>query len=202
MLHDRGRSRLLLEAVQRDDIQRWTIRSKYRLLMNRDNGIRALAEKLLVPKAGERENVVKQYAGAATMNGDPQRGRQVFEKVCAKCHRLNGFGAKVGPDLGEVRNRPPQTLLEDILIPSKMIASGYESYVVEMVRGGTIDGVIGPQTPTTITLRQEEGKEQLIRRSDIKSFYMANLSGMPADLEKQISVEQMADLLKYLKAAQ
>jgi hypothetical protein len=60
------------------------------------------------------------------------------------------------------------------------------------------DGVLGAQTPTTITLRREEGKETVIARKDIKRMYVANLSAMPADLEKQIDVQQMADVLKFL----
>ena len=59
--------------------------------------------------------------------------------------------------------------------------------------------MIGPQTPTTITLKHENGKEDIIRRQDIKNMYVTNLSAMPPDLEKQISVDQMADLLAYLK---
>jgi hypothetical protein len=40
----------------------------------------------------------------------------------------------------------------------------------------------------------------VIRRDDIRAMHMTNLSAMPADLEKQVSVSEMADLLKYIKA--
>jgi len=50
-----------------------------------------------------------------------------------------------------------------------------------------------------VTLRHEDGKEDVIQRQDIKTMYATNLSAMPADLEKQVSGEQMADLLEYLK---
>jgi putative heme-binding domain-containing protein len=110
------------------------------------------------------------------------------------------MGAEVGPDLATVQNQPKQMLLTDILMPSKSIAQGFEAYVVETVSGSTIDGVIGPQTPTSIALRHEDGKEDVIQRKDIKQMYVTNLSAMPGDLEKQIDVQQMADLLEYLKA--
>jgi putative heme-binding domain-containing protein len=58
---------------------------------------------------------------------------------------------------------------------------------------------MGPQTATTITLRHEEGKEDAIQRKDIRSLRVTSLSAMPADLEKQITPQQMADLLEYLK---
>jgi len=92
-------------------------------------------------------------------------------------------------------------MLTNILIPSQSIAQGYESYVVETTGGATLDGVIGPQGPgpTTVTLRHEDGKQDVIQRQDIKNMYVTSLSAMPADLEKQIGVQQMADLLEYLK---
>jgi len=144
--------------------------------------------------------VVKRYEAALDKTGDAARGKAVFKSICAKCHRLDGMGAEVGPDLATVQNQPKQMLLTDILMPSKSIAQGFEAYVVETVSGSTIDGVIGPQTPTSIALRHEDGKEDVIQRKDIKQMYVTNLSAMPGDLEKQIDVQQMADLLEYLKA--
>ena len=151
-------------------------------------------------RPGEREQVLKRYEAALQTNGDPQKGRQVFERVCAKCHKLNGVGHDVGPDLAIVRNRPPQLILPDIIMPNKSIAQGYESYVIETKSNGIVDGVLGPQSPTTITLRHEDGKEDVIRREDIQSMHVSNLSAMPADLEKQVSVQEMADLLQYIKS--
>ena len=195
------RVRLLLDAVRNGEVQSWTISAsqKYRLLTHPDESIRADAEKLLRASPDEREQVVQRYVPAIAMDGDVERGRQVFEEVCAKCHTFNGVGKEVGPDLGEVRNRPPELLLADILMPNKSIAQQYESYVIELASGETVDGVMGPQTPTTITIRQEEGKEHLIRRSDIKSLYVAELSAMPEDVEEQVDIQQMTDLLTFIK---
>ena len=98
-------------------------------------------------------------------------------------------------------NQSKEALLSAILMPSQSIAQGYESYVVETNAGGNYDGVIGPQTPTTITLRHENGKEDVIQRQEIRRMYVTNLSAMPGDVEKQVTVDQMADLLEYLKSA-
>jgi cytochrome c len=89
------------------------------LIMNDDPGIRALARPLLEPAPEEREKVLKRYEAA--------RGREVFDRICAKCHRLDGKGAQVGPDLGSIRNRAPSLLLADILLPSHAIAQNHES---------------------------------------------------------------------------
>jgi putative membrane-bound dehydrogenase-like protein len=197
---DPSRIRLLLNAIKNEEVQSWTLNfsQKRALIMNDDPQIRNMAHALLEDQPGEREKVLKRYEAALDMKGDASRGEQVFKRVCSKCHKKNGVGAEVGPDLGTVQNRPDPLLLEDILVPSKSIAQKYEAYVVETASGGIQEGVLGSQTPTTITLRKEEGKETIIPRIDIRRMYVANLSAMPADLEKHVDVQQMADLLKFL----
>lgn len=204
LLRDPGRTRILVKAIENDQVQPWALQFGQRLglLMNEDEQVRENSRKLLMQQPEEREKVIEQYEEGLAMPGDPARGREVFDNTCAKCHKFNGDGKEVGPDLGEVRNRPREVLLADILMPNQTISQGYEAYVVQTASAGTIEGVMGPQTSTTITLRQEEGKEQVIRRQDITGFYAANLSAMPEDLEEQVDVQQMSDLLEYIKTAQ
>ena len=92
-------------------------------------------------------------------------------------------------------------MLTDILIPSRSIAQMYEAYVVETNSTGIIEGVIGEQTSTTISLVHEHGKKDIIPRSEIKQMYVSNLSAMPEDVDKEVSPEQMAHLIAYLKKA-
>ena len=204
LLRDVSRMRMLVGAIESDQVQAWTLqfRQRWGLLMNEDEQVRENSRKLLIQQPQEREKVVAQYQEALARAGDATRGRKVFDNVCASCHTFKGVGKEVGPDLGEVRNRPREVLLADILMPSQTISQGYAVYVVETASAGTTEGVMGPQTSTTITLRQEGGKEQVIRRQDIRTFYAANLSAMPANLEDQVDVQQMSDLLEYLKTAQ
>ena len=195
-----SRVRLLVAALKSGDVQPWTLNfsQRRRLIMNNDPSIRDEARPMLEPAASDREKVVKRYEAAFDRTADAARGREVFKSICVKCHRFAGLGVQVGPDLATVQNQPKQALLEDILMPNKTIAQGYEAYVVETT-GGTFDGVLGAQTPTTIALRHEDGKEDIIQRKDIKQMYVTNVSAMPGDLEKQIDIQQMADLLEFLK---
>ncbi len=197
------RLQMLVSSLKDGSVQPWTLAFSHRrrLIMAADPQIRNAARPLLEQSASDREAVVKRYQPAVEQGGDAARGRQVFRSACAKCHRLEGYGAEVGPDLLTVRNQPRQSLLRDVLIPSESIAQGYEAYVIE-TSGGTIDGVIGQQTPTTITLKHEDGKEDVIQRKDIRNLYITNLSAMPGDLEKQVNPGQMADLLEYVKTVQ
>ena len=201
MFLDPSRQRMLVAALKSGDVQPWTLafRHKRQLIMNANPDIRDAARPILEQTPADREAVVKKYDGALDGAGDAAKGREVFRSICAKCHRLESHGAEVGPDLLTVQNQPKQWMLTNILIPSQSIAQGYEAYVVETFSGGMLDGVMGPQSPTTITLKHEDGKEDIIQRQDIKNMYVTNLSAMPGDLEKQVSVSQMRDLLEYLK---
>ena len=192
---------LLLDAIDKGEIQPWSLppRQRTQMQMNKDPKLRERARTLLHEKAGDREAVVQKYQVALNTPGDSARGKAVFERVCSKCHKMDGKGSDVGPDLATVRNRTPGSLLGDILIPSRSIAQMYESYVVDTASRGTLDGVIGQQTSTTITLVHEQGKQDVVPRSDIRNMYVSNLSAMPEDLDKEVSESQMADLLAYLK---
>ena len=203
MFRDPSRIPLVLSGLQKGEIQPWTLAFRHRrqLVMHKDPEIREQARELLESSQGERAKVVVQYQAALHKGGDAARGKAVFDSICSKCHRFNGAGADVGPDLGTVRHQPKQVLLTAILNPSESIAQGSEAYVIETNSGATFDGVLGPQTASTIALKQEHGKQELIQRKDIKSMYATNLSAMPADLEKQIDIQKMADLLEFLKAS-
>jgi len=196
-----ARAKQLVDALKGGRVQAWTLNfsQKRALLMNRDAEVRDAARALLEEKPHQRDAVLQRYEAAIDSPGDTARGEQVFKSTCAKCHKFNGVGATVGPDLGTVRNRPPSVLLVDILQPSRAIAGGYEAYVVERISGGVEDGVLASQTPTAVVLKKED-REIVVPRDDIKQMYAANLSAMPAELDKQISPQQMADLLKYLKS--
>jgi putative membrane-bound dehydrogenase-like protein len=203
MFVDAERPKLLFEAIKRDTVQPWTLafRHKRQLLMSRDVALREAARSLLEAKAGEREAVLKRYEGALAKKGDGQNGRLVFERTCAKCHTLNGLGHEIGPDLATVRNRTPERILFDVIMPSASIAQNYESYVVETKTRGLVQGVMGAQTPATIAIRHEGGVEDVIRREDIKEMRLTNLSAMPEDLDQHITIDEMADLLVFLKTA-
>ena len=90
-------------------------------------------------------------------------------------------------------------LLGDILLPSQAIAQKYETYIVERTSGKTESGVLAAQTPTSITLRQGIRSRSTIPRGEIRKMTVSPQSAMPADLDKLITPEQMADLLAFLR---
>ncbi len=201
---DDARARLLVHALEAGSVQPWMLvfRQRRRLIMHRDSELRERARRALTAPDRDRAAIVERYRAAqAQRPGDASRGREVFERVCEKCHLLNGAGADVGPDLGTVRTRPAISILNDILLPNQSITQTYEAYVIETNDGRLLDGVIRLQSPTFITLRREGGEQDVIERSQIRSMRAAQLSAMPTDLETQITPRAMADLIRYIQSA-
>jgi putative heme-binding domain-containing protein len=202
LLAEPGRTRLLVAALKSGDVPAWGLSfwQKRDLIMHDDPEIRALARPLLEQAPADREQVLKRYQAALERDGDPARGRAVFDAACARCHRVDGAGGSVGPDLGSVRHRARPLLLSDILVPSASIAQSYESYVVETTGGETLEGVVVQQTEATLVLRRGDEPERALPRAEIKAMRVSELSSMPGDLEQLVDVGQMTDLLAFLTA--
>jgi putative heme-binding domain-containing protein len=201
LLDDSVRARLLVDALRDGRVQAWSLGfwQKQALVLYGDPEIRRDARAVLEEDPRQRGATVKRYAAALDLEGNPERGAQVFTRICAACHRVEGKGGDLGPDLGTVRHRPPLNLLSDILLPSQAIAQHYETYLVERTDGRTEAGVLSAETPNAITLRQGGGRDVVIRRADIRKMSVSPRSTMPADLDKVISPDEMADLLAYIR---
>ena len=174
---------------------------RVRLLKHRDPEIKAMAEKLFGGAvSANRQEVARKYSVALTMPASAQKGLAVFDRNCAKCHRVDGRGHEVGPDISDVRNRSTEAILYDILDPNRAIDPKYTDYIILTEDGQIFTGLISAETAAAVILRQAENKQQTIARSGIEEMRASGKSLMPEGLEKDITVQQMADLLKYLKA--
>ena len=92
-------------------------------------------------------------------------------------------------------------LLANILEPNRSIAQHYETYTVDRGAGDPLVGVIGEQSPTSITFRQGPGATTTVKRSDIKSMSVVPQSIMPESFAEQITPDDMAHLLAFLTSS-
>ena len=164
-----------------------------------DPALRARAAKLLAgnrPRA--RDEVVAAYRGALEMKGDPAKGRTFFRATCAACHRLEGFGHEIGPNLAAMRNRGAEAVLVNVLDPNREVTPQYADYVVETTDGRTLSGILAGETANSITLRRAEDVTDTVLRSDIKRMRGGGVSIMPEGLEQQLDQQGMADLIAYV----
>jgi putative heme-binding domain-containing protein len=168
-----------------------------------DVTIRARAQALLA-KMGpspSRASVLQRYQAALSLTGHEARGKKVFDQHCANCHKVNGQGYEVGPDLSVTKTRADEALIGDILDPSSVLTVNYRNYTVVTQDGRIFNGVLAAETATSITLRKDQAVEQTILRKDIEEMAASAISMMPEDLEKLVTPQDVADLLAFLRKA-
>jgi putative membrane-bound dehydrogenase-like protein len=169
------------------------------LLDAAEPGIRQRAVALLKPVAEVNEELFGSYLKALQGERDGARGENVFREKCADCHQAHGLGHGVGPDLNAEFQRAEETIIRDVLVPSDTITPGYAAYAVATSDGLVFSGLIVAESPTSITLRQSEGKEQIILRKDVDEVRALLVSIMPDDLSNTVAPRDLADLLAWLR---
>jgi len=169
------------------------------LLTNADAKVRERANLLL--GSGEkrpRENVIEDYRAVLKMQGDKNRGRELFRGKCATCHRLEEQGQAIGPNLAAFANRGGEAILLNLLDPNREVDARYIAYIVELTDGRTFTGLISGESATSVTLVDNQGKSHTILRTDIESIGSTAVSLMPENLESELNKQAVADLLEYL----
>jgi putative heme-binding domain-containing protein len=136
--------------------------------------------------------------------GDINRGQAVFNNTkvaCYSCHAIGYMGGRIGPDLtriGQVRSE--RDLLEAVLYPSASFARGYEPVVIRTRSGEVHSGVLrNNDLPDEIVLATERDETRIPRR-DIVDMQPGTASLMPQGLADQLTQQELADLLAFLKA--
>ncbi|MEX2577697.1 MAG: neutral/alkaline non-lysosomal ceramidase N-terminal domain-containing protein [Verrucomicrobiales bacterium] len=197
-----GWTRLLLNAIESQPALARGLGPMQRatLLHHRDEAVRQRAGELLAAgKTGTRGEVLERFAPALEGAGDPERGRQHFAVLCASCHRMNGVGFNVGPDLAALTNKSREALLVGILDPNRAVESKYAMYVAETKDDRSVSGILASETASGVTLLGAGGQSETLVRERIVSLASPGISLMPEGLEEGLDETKMADLLAYLK---
>lgn len=134
--------------------------------------------------------------------GNADRGRNVFfgkaTASCRRCHKVDGKGTNVGPDLSSIATTKDRSyLLEAIVDPNKSIAKGFETTVIINMQGLTLSGIIQQETETHVKMVTAQGTKISIAVDDIDERFKGQ-SGMPSDLAKNLTRSEVRDLVEYL----
>ncbi len=194
----------LLDLIEKKTIPAAEIDAarRQRLLAHRQETIRTRAAKVFEGAINaDRRKVLDDYKEVEMLAGDSRRGKAVFAKSCSICHRIESVGHEVGPDLQALSNKSPLYLLTEILDPNRNVDSRYLAYVAVTRSGRTFSGLLASESATSITLRAQEGKEQVLLRSELDELQSSGKSLMPEGLEKELSKQDLADVIAYLTAA-
>ncbi|MFG0333139.1 MAG: c-type cytochrome, partial [Maioricimonas sp. JB049] len=202
MVANDSRANAVLDAVEAGDIGPFelTQAQQTQLLRHRNADLKKRANQLLARSIdSDREAVITDYAPSLTMTADPLRGRELFAKNCAQCHKIGDLGVNVAPDISDSRTKTPSQLLQAILDPNRAIDNNYFSYTILDDSGNVHTGIIATETATSVTLKQPEGKTVTILRSEIEELRSNGVSLMPVGFEKTMNQQQIADLISFIK---
>lgn len=193
--------RRLLQAIEDGTILRSELSaSQLQFLRFRpDPELREWALGLLGPASLEtRQQVIQNSSAALELQGDAKQGGALYLEQCSQCHRLEGEGFRVGPDLETVRGDGKEKLLTSILDPNREVAPQYLSYLVELKEGEILTGIVLAEDSHAVTLLQARGIQRELQRSRIRSIRRLNQSLMPEGLEVGLTPQDLADLLAFL----
>jgi putative heme-binding domain-containing protein len=135
-----------------------------------------------------------------TGNGNAARGKVLFEGKanCASCHRVNGVGSRVGPDLSDIAAlRRTVEIERSLLDPNEETLPQNRTYRAVTSRGDTVTGRL--LNIDTFTVQILDSKERLLslQRSDLRESGFVQDSPMPS-YRDQLSSQELADIVAYL----
>jgi putative heme-binding domain-containing protein len=141
---------------------------------------------------------------ASMKDGDIRRGQSIFNSpktACATCHAIGYLGGNLGPDLtriGQVRTE--RDLLEAVLYPSASFVRSYEPVIVTTKSGDEHSGVLRKDSADEVILGIGANLDVRLPRSEVAELRPGTLSVMPQGLDQQITKQELADLIAFLKA--
>jgi putative heme-binding domain-containing protein len=143
---------------------------------------------------------------ALTANGikgrNFQRGKDMYTAtMCATCHRFNGDGGSIGPELTGAGNRyTMKDFLENIITPSKVISDQYDSQEIKKTDGSTIIGRIMAEENGVVSVAVNPFAPQFVTKipaTEITSRKTYAVSMMPPGLINSLNQDELLDLIAY-----
>ena len=164
-----------------------------------DSGIKAAVAKYEASRPKDDE--LAQYR-EALFGGDAANGKKLFferqDLACVRCHKINGEGGEVGPELTHVSAKNPREyILESIILPNKKIAPGFESVLVKLKDGVAYAGIVKSENDTTLEINSPEDGLLKVEKAKIESR-TPGLSPMPADIANVLTKRDLRDLIEFL----
>lgn len=132
--------------------------------------------------------------------GDPGRGRTVYagKGACASCHRVQGAGSRVAPDLSDIGlTRSPFALQQALLDPSSVMMPINRPVRITMKDGKAIAGRRLNEDTYTVQVIDSQERLLSLAKSDIRTLAVETKSTMPSFAGK-LTTEEISDVVAYL----
>jgi putative heme-binding domain-containing protein len=132
-------------------------------------------------------------------------GKQMFQVAnCVACHKLNGVGQEIGPDLSKLDpKKTAAVILKSVLEPSAEIEEKYASYVFETQAGQVVTGMVLEETPDSLKVIENplaRSQAVVLKKSEIAERKKSPVSIMPKGQLDKLTREEVLDLIAYITA--
>jgi putative heme-binding domain-containing protein len=136
---------------------------------------------------------------AEDQHGNAANGERLFWVSCGGCHRVNGRGGHLGPDLSRIgSSRSRATLVREIRDASASIAPGYRPVTVVLGDGQRIRGAKKSEDAFSILIMDVHERLQGYLKADVKEVVNESRSLMPDFGVERMNDGDLDDLLRFL----
>ena len=132
--------------------------------------------------------------------GNAQNGEKIFRAQCLACHRVNGTGGRLGPDLSRVgvaRSREFMTLR--IRGGVEGFKAGYEPVTLTPETGTPVRGVKKNEDLFSVQIMDTRERIQGYEKDKLKAVENGTRSAMPAFASDKLNDNDLQDVLRYLQ---
>ena len=201
-----GYARELLDAIERGQIPRRDV-SAFHMQQLASLGDQATVERVgrllgsvrttPADRAAAISDHLRRFTPEQLATADKSRGRLLFAKTCATCHKLYDAGGSIGPELTGSQRGNLEYVLKNVLDPSAVVARDYQMTVFELTDGRVLSGIIKRETDHAINF-QTATELLTVAKSDIESRHASSQSMMPEGLLATLDDDELRDLFAYL----
>ncbi len=173
------------------------------LLSSVDPAIKAEAAKRFKRPGTGDATPLPPLAELVAAKGNVANGHKVFRNkgTCIKCHQIGDEGKDVGPALTEIGSKlSREAIFVSILAPSAGISHNYETFLVATEEGQLIVGIKVSETKDSVTIKNAEAITHTIPKDEIEELSKQPVSLMPQDLQKNITRQELIDVVTYLQS--
>jgi putative heme-binding domain-containing protein len=139
-------------------------------------------------------------ASAAVRVGDAARGRELFnaKAECAQCHRVNGSGPRVAPDLSDIGAiRTLAALQRALLTPAESLLPIHRSVSIVTKDGRRLAGRRLNEDTYTVQIIDEQENLVSLQKADLAELIVDTTAKMPSYAQR-LTPDELADVIAYL----
>ncbi len=152
------------------------------------------------PQSREKDEIITKLMPVLEERANFHVGRDLFQYQCAVCHRFNGEGQDVGPDLTGMGAHSALELLAHIVDPNRVVEPNFSTVSIETKDGESHDGIVSRENANSVVLRNASGDVE-IKKSDIKTRKATGRSLMPEGFEG-LGAGAIRDLIFFIRESE